>query len=206
MSFNTPCANPWPKPMLTRRSTLMALPVACAGLTLGVLALPWGVAHANVPPPAQVSSVLADATWAGASRLRFLGLDVYDASLWTAPGFKSSAFEEYPLVLELTYLRGLSGRAIAERSLKEMRRSAALQPEQEARWLAAMQKAFPDVRAGDKLVGLHTPGTGASFWLNGQERGAIDDAQFSRLFFGIWLAPTTSQPKLRAALLQRAAP
>lgn len=168
--------------------------------------LPWGLVHANVAPSAQVSSVLAGATWAGSSRLRFFGLDVYDANLWTAPDFKSSAFEQYPLVLELTYLRGLSGRSIAERSLKEMRRSAALQPEQEARWLGAMQQIFPDVRAGDTLVGLHTPGTGARFWLNGQERGAIDDADFSRLFFGIWLAPTTSEPKLRAALLERAAP
>jgi hypothetical protein len=164
------------------------------------------MAHASVAPPAAVSSVLADATWVGASRLRFLGLDVYDANLWTAPDFKSSAFEQYPLVLELTYLRSLSGRAIAERSVKEMRRSASLQPEQETRWLAAMQQVFPDVRAGDKLVGLHTPGTGARFWLNGEDRGTINDALFSRLFFGIWLSPTTSEPKLRAALLQRAAP
>ncbi len=206
MSCNTPCANPWPNPMLSRRKTLAAVPLACAGVTVGLSTLLSNMAHASVAPPAAVSSVLADATWVGASRLRFLGLDVYDANLWTAPDFKSSAFEQYPLVLELTYLRSLSGRAIAERSVKEMRRSASLQPEQETRWLAAMQQVFPDVRAGDKLVGLHTPGTGARFWLNGEDRGTINDALFSRLFFGIWLSPTTSEPKLRAALLQRAAP
>jgi hypothetical protein len=206
MSCNTLCASQWPDAMLTRRSTLAKLLWACAAFCLSLLPLPWGLAHANVPPSAQVSSVLEGATWVGSSRLRFFGLDVYDANLWTAPDFKSSAFEQYPLVLELTYLRGLSGNSIAERSLKEMRRNAVLQPEQETRWLVAMQQIFPDVRSGDKLVGLHTPGTGARFWLNGQARGAIDDTDFSRLFFGIWLSPNTSEPKLRAALLQQAAP
>jgi hypothetical protein len=206
MSCNTLCASQWPDAMLTWHRTLAKLLLACVGFCLSLLALPWGLAHANVPPSPQVSSVLQGATWAGSSRLRFFGLDVYDANLWTAPDFKSSAFEQYPLVLELTYLRRLSGNSIAERSLKEMRRSAVLQPEQETRWLAAMQQIFPDVRSGDKLLGLHTPGIGAQFWLNGQARGAIDDKDFSRLFFGIWLSPNTSEPKLRAALLQRAAP
>lgn len=206
MSCNTSCESQWPNAMWTWRGTLGKLLLVCAGFCSSLLALPWGLAHANVQPSEQVSSVLEGATWAGSSRLRFFGLDVYDANLWTAPDFKSSAFERYLLVLEFTYLRGLSGNAIAERSLKEMRRSAVLQAEQETRWLAAMQQIFPDVRSGDKLVGLHTPGTGARFWLNGQARGAIDDTDFSRLFFGIWLSPNTSEPKLRAALLQRAAP
>ena len=206
MSCNTRCANPQPNPVLGRRHTLSILPLACASLALGLSTLLCSVAHASVAPPAPVAAALTNATWLGASRLRFLGLDVYDANLWSSPDFRSSAFEQHPLVLELTYLRGLSGSAIAKRSIKEMRRSAVLQPEQEARWLAAMQQAFPDVRAGDKLVGLHTPGIGARFWLNDQARATIEDAQFSRLFFGIWLSPTTSEPKLRAALLQRAAP
>jgi hypothetical protein len=41
----------------------------------------------------------------------------------------------------------------------------------------------------------------ARFWLNGQPRGELRDAEFTRLFFGIWLSPRTSQPRLREALL-----
>jgi hypothetical protein len=42
---------------------------------------------------------------------------------------------------------------------------------------------------------------GARFWFNGQLRATVPDAEFSRLFFGIWLAETTSEPHLRSALL-----
>jgi hypothetical protein len=185
--------------MLKRRTLLTSL-----------LATPWvlriGVSHANVAPSAQVAAVLPGAQWAGSSRLRFFGFDVYDAALFISPDFRSATYEQHPLVLELTYLRSLSGQAIAERSLKEMRRAATVQPEQEQRWLAVMQEAFPDVRAGDRITGLHRPGLGAQFWLNGQVRATIADPEFSRLFFGIWLSSSTSEPTMRASLLERAAP
>jgi hypothetical protein len=57
------------------------------------------------------------------------------------------------------------------------------------------------VRKGDRILGAHRPGVGASFWVNGQASGDIRDAEFSRLFFGIWLSPKTSEPSMRAALL-----
>ena len=64
-----------------------------------------------------------------------------------------------------------------------------------------MAELFPDVGDGDTLVGLHLPGVGARFVLNGQVRGQVDDPLFARLFFGIWLSPQTSEPALRQALL-----
>jgi hypothetical protein len=51
------------------------------------------------------------------------------------------------------------------------------------------------------VTGIHRPGVGAVFQINGKPGGEIADAQFARLFFGIWLSPTTSEPKLRSALL-----
>lgn len=204
--------------MLTRRrlfsnsllcSSFLASPLLARSFAAGIVgawSLSLGMAHANITPPAQVAAVLPDAKWAGSSRMRFLGFDVYDATLFISPTFRSATYERHPLVLELTYLRSLSGKAIAERSLQEMRRAATVQPEQEQRWLAAMQEAFPDVRAGDRITGLHRPGQGAQFWLNGQVRATIADPEFSRLFFGIWLSISTSEPALRASLLERAAP
>ena len=138
--------------------------------------------------------------------MRVLAFDVYDAALWVAPGFRSSRYGQSMLALELTYLRSLKGAQIADRSLDEMRRGAALTAEQEKTWLSAMQAAFPDVQAGDRVSGLHQPDFGAHFWFNGGLRASVADAEFSRLFFGIWLAETTSQPRLRNALLGVAAP
>jgi hypothetical protein len=156
--------------------------------------------------PQEVAAALPQSQFAGASTMRFLGMGIYDAKLWTAPGFKAERYAEFALAIELSYLRTLSGSAIAKRSLDEMRRAGPIDAAKEKRWLAAMQEAFPDVKSGDRITGLHTPGVGARFWYNGQLRASIADPEFSRLFFGIWLATSTSQPRLRTELLQRLAP
>jgi hypothetical protein len=69
-----------------------------------------------------------------------------------------------------------------------------------------MRALFPDVKAGDRITGVHLPGTGAQFWSNGRRLGEIRDSTFAKLFFGIWLAPQTSEPQLRQALLAKARP
>ena len=137
----------------------------------------------------------------GEATLRYFGLRVYHARLWTLPDFRSGQSVEQPMVLELEYLRDLKGDAIAERSLQEMQRAGPIPEAQARRWLAEMQRIFPDVKAGDRISGQHLPGQGARFWLNGQAMGQVDDPAFARLFFGIWLAPTTSEPGMRVALL-----
>lgn len=167
-----------------------------------------GTAPAQTPalPPQELSADLSSPQLAGSTRLRFFGLDIYDAKLWVGPGFRAASYAQHALGLELTYLRSLSGRAIAERSIKEMRRAGTLATEVEQRWLAAMTEAFADVQSGDRLTGLHLPAVGAKFWFNGQPRATIRDPEFSRLFFGIWLSDATSEPRLRAELLARTAP
>ena len=137
----------------------------------------------------------------GEARLRFFGFPVYRARLWTEPDFNAQAFASHPLVLELNYERSLKGDAIAERSLVEMRRGQTLSPEQEAQWLAAMRRTFPDVNEGDNLKGLYLPGQASYFELNGQARAPVRDAAFGPVFFGIWLADHSSEPAMRRQLL-----
>ena len=185
--------------MMLRRSFIGAGALACVAP---------GAAWPQTPLlpaalPVEVAAELPDALWSGSARLRFFGFDVYDSRLWVAPGFKAAQFEQHGLALELSYLRALSGRDIAERSLKEMKRAGDLSAAQSQRWLAALQDAIPDVKAGDRITGLHTPSVGARFWHNGQPRPPVRDPEFSRLFFGIWLSSATSEPALRSGLLSR---
>lgn len=198
--------------MPTRRTLLQA---ALATRWLAATACAPAVASAQEPgatppaPPAlppELATDLPGAVWTGAARMRFFTFNVYDAALWVAPGFSASRYAQSAFGLQLSYLRSLDGQAIAQRSLVEMRRSGPLAPAQEQRWLAAMQGAFPDVKAGDRITGLHQPGVGARFWFNGAPRATVADPEFSRLFFGIWLAESTSEPQLRTALLGKAAP
>ena len=48
---------------------------------------------------------------------------------------------------------------------------------------------------------MYRPGKGAEFFYRDASIGTIEDPQFARAFFSIWLDPRTSAPDLRAALL-----
>jgi hypothetical protein len=180
---------------------MAAAALALTGTLAGAIALPARATSPSRVPP-ELAPLWPAVRLQGEGRLRFLGLHVYDARLWTPEGHVGDAdWSRRDFALELQYARALVGRQIAERSLEEIRRSGPVPADESVRWLDAMTALFPDVRAGDRLTGLHVRGEGARFFLNGQLRGDVRDAEFARRFFGIWLAPQTSQPKLRAALL-----
>ena len=150
-------------------------------------------------PPQQ--GPLPGAVLAGHGLLRFWGLEVYHASLWVWPGFRPEAFADHPFALELEYRRAFKADAIAERSIQEMRRLGVFSEAQARRWQRALQAALPDVRPGDRIVGLNRPGQGVRFEQDGRLLGELADPEFARLFFAIWLAPASPEPALREALL-----
>ena len=191
-------------PSTTRPLRLRRIPPAAAFL-LAVTAAAWWPSTVRATPEPTVSAALQDKQLQGNARLRVWGFEVYDASLWAGPGFDAQRYAQHRFALELSYLRSFKGRDIAERSIDEMRGIAPITPEQATRWLAALSELFPDVQRGDRITGVHVPGSGARFYLNGKLRGELADEAFSRLFFGIWLSPKTSQPAMRATLLQSVA-
>jgi hypothetical protein len=156
--------------------------------------------------PDGVTRLLPEAVAVGAGTLRFWGLTIYHAYLYAPPDWRPDALGQAPVVLELHYQRAFKGADIARRSIEEMRRAGPMTRDEESAWLSAMERVFPDVRAGDRIAGLWQPGIGARFVLtraNGsvQSLGSIEGGRFAERFFGIWLAPTTSEPTLRQALL-----
>jgi hypothetical protein len=187
MSSSSRCAAPE-----RSRRRVLAL-IALAPFALG--------SRASDAPPAEVSAALPGARLQGQGRLRFLGLHVYDALLWSAQRLAAGDVTTSALALELRYARTLRGPLIAERSLTEMKRVGEVGEAEGQRWLDAMKRIFPDVNDGDRITGVHRPGEGALFFVNGKPVGEVRDAAFARLFFGIWLSPRTSEPALRSALL-----
>ncbi len=172
-----------------------------AALLLAALPLAAAASRAPQALPPEVAAALPDAQLLGQAQLRYLGLHVYDIRLWGAPGATLRDPQSATLALELEYARALDGQAIAERSLKEMQGLTRIDAAQGERWLQQMRQIFPDVKKGDRITGVQHPGEAARFFVNGQPRGEVRDAEFTRLFFGIWLSPRTSQPRLREALL-----
>lgn len=185
MSCSSPCAAP-------DRRRLLGVAAALAA---------WPGAWAQAAPPPEVALELPGARLQGQGSLRYFGLRIYDAFLWTRAPLVAADLDSAPLALELRYARSLRGPLIAERSLQEMRRQGELDDERARRWLDAMARLFPDVTDGDRITGVHRPGDGARFHVNGRLTGELRDPLFSRRFFGIWLSPRTSEPQLRAALL-----
>jgi hypothetical protein len=90
---------------------------------------------------------------------------------------------------------------IAERSVDEIAKLGYGTPDQRARWGVLMKQIFPDVVDGDRIVGVYLPQSGARFYYNGKAIGEIQDREFAKAFFGIWLDPRTSEPALRKKLL-----
>lgn len=134
----------------------------------------------------------------GEARLSFLFWDVYDAQLY-APAQNFRADGEFALSLQ--YLMDFSGPDIAERSIDEMRGQGYRDKPQLDRWLIEMLTIFPDVKEGDTLIGVRAANGHSQFFYNGNKIGEISDPLFADAFFGIWLAPNSSEPKLRKKLL-----
>ena len=194
---------------------LRAVTVFAAALMIGVgSSLTAGPASATGPAtgegaPGLLRASLAEPREVGRGTLRFLGMRVYEAILWTAGAPRAEAPEsatppfDRDFALELVYAMSLPGARIAERSDQEIGR----QPDrgsavERANWLARMRAIFPDVRAGDRITGIYRAGGPTRFLLNDKPLGEVDDPAFGRAFFGIWLDPRTSEPALREALLR----
>ena len=168
-------------------------------------------ASAVAPPvwareaPPEVAADLPGARLLGAGRLRWFGLQVYDIRLWVAAdaptGATSADVARFPLALEIEYARALDGARIAQQSIDEMTRVGGFSDNQAKQWLAFLKQTVPDVKARDRVTGVQRPLELSRFHVNGRFAGELRDADFMRLFFGIWLAPQTSQPALRSQLL-----
>lgn len=181
--------------------------VAATVITAAALATePLRTALASSPavdPPA-VTGQLRPARLVGEGDLRFMGFRVYTARLWiSSPGRDPAQLLQQPLALELRYQRNLSGETIVEGSDKEIVRLGFGTSAQRAHWSTQMKQIFPDVREGDRLTGVLDPARGVRFFYNDQPIGSIDDADFGRAFFSIWLDERTQAPSLRTSVMQR---
>ncbi len=171
-----------------------------AGLCIVVFST---VALARTTPPelpARVVDAQPALALVGSGTLTFFVFRVYDAWLWAPDGEWSST---EPFVLDLRYSRALVGVQIADRSVEEIRKQGRGSDAQLESWGAFMRQAFPDVTEGDRLTGEFTPGGATRFYFNGELQAEIEDPEFGPAFAAIWLAPETSEPRLRRALLGR---
>ena len=136
----------------------------------------------------------------GGGRLNFWGFHVYDATLYRAANSSSPEF-----ALDIQYQRSFSGHALASKTADEMKKIGV--PEAQAViWGKELAAVLPNVEPGQTLTGVYSPKVGTTLFYEGKKIAQIPGAEFSKAFFGIWLDPKTSVPKLRAELLGNGCP
>ncbi len=154
--------------------------------------------QATQPLPDSVTGAIPDLRPVGEGRLRWFGLHIYDAALWT----RSNAIDvQNEFALDIRYARNIPAERLVSTSIKEMRRLGFDDGDRLRLWTSEMARVFPDIRKGDRLTGVNLPGVGAQFYHNGQRVGTVADEQFALAFFSIWLDPRTREPGLRESLM-----
>lgn len=145
-----------------------------------------------------IRTYVPNAQKVGTAKMRVMLWDIYQATLYAPNGDWS--FDK-PFALRLKYLRHLDGHKIADRSVQEMRGQGFSDEVKLATWHTQMRDIFPDVNEGDVINGVYMQEGQTIFYEGDQELGRINDPEFSRRFFSIWLSTKTSAPEIRLSLL-----
>lgn len=162
-------------------------------LTAVLFALP-----AWADPPAPLRADAPDLDLVGKGQLRWWGFRVYEASLWAPDGDYRPGTTPY--ALEIRYQRDFSAEEIIDTTADELERLE-YPTEQITRWTAELHGIFPDIRQGDRLIGLNRPDGPTLFYSSEASLGSVADPAFGPAFFAIWLDPRARQDALRHQLL-----
>jgi hypothetical protein len=161
----------------------------------------WENASASAAAPASMEGL----STLGQASLTWLGIPIYDATLWSERGsFQPWGFSQ-KLALRIDYHRNIDAARLAETTRKEWQKlEDDVNLPGEARrneWLAQVEAIWPDVTPGDYIVTVVEPGGACRFYSPRGLLGIIEDPEFGPAFLSIWLHPQTSRPELRAGLI-----
>lgn len=147
----------------------------------------------------EMSKYINNPELVGKGKLTFYFWDVYHAELYAEDkGF----YPEKPFALKLIYLRDINSEDIAKTTIEEIKKQGYTNKAKLADWYSEISRIFPDVKPDDNLTGIYIPDQEKTiFYNNGKNIGEINDAEFSKRFFDIWLSEKTSAPHLRKQLL-----
>ena len=173
------------------------LPAPLTALT----GLRMAYAQSATDVPAAYASHFTQAKKMGEATLRWYGLKVYDAQLWSEKAPQQFNYRTDRHVLELKYDKSLDGDKIAEKSREEIEEQGVGTPPVLQQWQKKLTEIMPNVQNGTRLAAVFVPGKGFLLYRDGQLHAEVNDPDLATAFMGIWLDPKSSQPKLREKLI-----
>ncbi len=131
-----------------------------------------------------VTSVLPGAELRGTATLRFLGLPLYQARLFTPRAAPLDWGQDFGI--ELTYLRTLTQYDLVEATLREFKRTGGALPLE-----AQLNACFKAVAKGDRYLAITDGDDKIGFWRNGARSCTLSHPQIKRRFMGIFVGENT---------------
>jgi hypothetical protein len=165
-----------------------------SGLSL-LLALPAAAQTQIVPQ--EVAASVNSAKERGRAQVRWLGLKIYTARLFTTDG---EAFDwTRSFALELTYDRRFSAASLSRASGKELARLEGRQSDH-PEILQKLAICYQDVKAGDRFVALGRAKDQVDFLLNGRQTCQLKHDNIRQRLLSIWLSDDARDPDLSRQL------
>jgi Chalcone isomerase-like len=177
------------------------------GLTLLFLLQLSLLAALNAPPVLDEDDTRFELVGQGAFRWKRL-IHAYDASLHAGKDSPpATLLTGAPIRLEIHYRREFSAADIVSGGDALLRRNVsaeALKSLQDR--LAKLNRAYVDVKPGDRYTLTFVPGKGTTLRLNGNPLVTVEGADFAAAYFRIWLGEDPISPQLRDLLLGKGRP
>lgn len=140
-----------------------------------------------------IPNVLTGAELRGEAVFRLFGFPLYRARLFTETGAPLNWDEDFGL--ELTYMRDLSRKDLAESTMRELERIGDAIPIR-----AQPDKCYANVRSGNRFVAVSQGQDHIAFWLNGARTCTLSHPQIKSRFMAIFLGDDTRSPSFTRKL------
>lgn len=153
-----------------------------AALLVALLLLVPGSAQARADI---VAAGIAEARNLGRVTVRWFGLPLYDAALYTERGARFSW--QVPMALELAYRREISRERLVAATQSELERIEGRRRDHPI-LLGKLGRCFRDVDPGDRVLAVARADDRVDFWFNGARLCEVRHENLRKRFLGIWLS------------------
>jgi hypothetical protein len=137
----------------------------------------------------------------GGGELRWLGMSIYDASLWTSTGRYAGFGNGETVALSLWYQRSFTRDELIRITETAWRRLGNTDQGQRERWVAELRRSWADVAPGQNVTTVVIPNGPTRFYDQRGRFGQVDDPAFGPAFLSIWLDPRSVVSDLRMRLV-----
>lgn len=132
-----------------------------------------------------VAAGISEAQNLGRVTVRWFGLPLYDAALYTERGARFSW--QAPMALELAYRREISGESLVSATQNELERIEGPRRDHPA-IVEKLSPCLRDVGPGDRFLAVARDVDRVDFWFNGRRICEVRHENLRKRFLGIWLS------------------